>query len=202
MELTSSSWNSRYIENETGWDIGGVSLPLKTYFDSLTNKVLKILIPGSGNGYEAEYLFKSGFKSVYLLDWAISPLHHFHHRVKDFPVEHLLHCDFFSHKEKYDLIIEQTFFCAIDPKLRNDYAKHTHELLNEGGKLVGVLFDDQLNNDLPPFGGSKEEYLRYFTPYFTIKHFERCYNSVEKRAGRELFINLVKKNTHAAKRNP
>ncbi len=197
MELTSAEWNKRYRQSETGWDIGGVSLPLKTYLDTLTNKALKILIPGSGNGYEAEHLFNNGFKNVYLLDWAISPLHHFHHRVKDFSVEHLIHEDFFKHRGNYDLIIEQTFFCAIKPKLRADYARHVFDLLNDGGKLVGVLFDDKLSDDQPPFGGSKEEYLKYFSPYFEINRFERCYNSVEKRAGRELFINLVKKKANA-----
>jgi len=197
MELTSAEWNKRYLQKDTAWDIGSVSLPLKTYFDQLTGKTLKILIPGSGNGYEAEYLFRKGFKNVFLLDWAISPLHHFHHRVRDFPVDHLIHQDFFKHQGRYDLIIEQTFFCAINPRLRPAYAKHVQELLHDGGKLVGVLFDDKLNDDKPPFGGSREEYLKYFTPYFTIKRFERCYNSVGERAGRELFINLVKKNPDA-----
>ncbi|MDZ4844562.1 MAG: methyltransferase domain-containing protein [Chitinophagales bacterium] len=197
MELTSASWNTRYLQKETGWDIGEISTPLKTYFDQLTDKLLKILIPGSGNGYEAEYLFRNGFENVFLIDWAISPLHHFHHRVKDFPVKHLIHQDFFEHKEQYDIIIEQTFFCAIDTKLRSAYAKHAHELLKDGGKLVGLLFDDKLNGDKPPFGGNKEEYLQYFSPYFTIKYFERCSNSIEPRKERELFINLVKKQTDA-----
>ena len=131
MELTSDSWNTRYLKSETGWDIGSVSFPLKNYFDQLTNKSLKILIPGSGNAYEAEYLFRSGFTSVFLLDWAISPLHQFHHRVKEYPVDHLIHEDFFKHKGKYDLIIEQTFFCAIDPKLRPAYAGKVFEMLND-----------------------------------------------------------------------
>lgn len=197
MELTSSSWNTRYEKKETGWDAGAITTPLKAYIDQLADKMLKILIPGGGNGYEAEYLHRHGFQNVFLLDWAIAPLHHFHHRVPDFPVKHLIHQDFFQHTEQYDLILEQTFFCAIDPKLRPAYAKHTHELLKEGGKLVGVLFDDKLNDAQPPYGGNKEEYLQYFSPYFTIKYFERSFNSIEPRKERELFINLVKKKTDA-----
>ena len=193
MKLTSDSWNRRYLKNETGWDIGAVSLPLQTYFDQLSDKSLNILIPGSGNAYEAEYLFKKGFNNVFLLDWAISPLQRFHHRVKQFPKSHLIHRDFFKHKGKYDLIIEQTFFCAIDIKLRQAYAIKVFDLLKNGGNLVGVLFDDKLNNDHPPFGGTKKEYRSYFAPYFNFKHFERCNNSIDSRKGRELFINLVKK---------
>lgn len=197
MELTSEAWNTRYEQKNTGWDVGEISTPLKTYFDQLTDKSLRILIPGCGNAYEAEYLFRKGFENVFLLDWAIAPLRHFHHRVPEFPVKHLIHQDFFKHTSQYDLIVEQTFFCAIDPKLRTEYAKHAQELLKKGGKLVGLLFDDKLNDDHPPYGGNKEEYLACFSPYFTIKHCERCYNSIEPRKGRELFINFVKKNTDA-----
>ncbi|HXH19987.1 MAG TPA: hypothetical protein VNJ07_12995 [Chitinophagales bacterium] len=38
--------------------------------------------------------------------------------MKDIPVVRLIHRDFFKHQGRYDLIIEQTFFCAINPKPR------------------------------------------------------------------------------------
>jgi len=46
-------WEKKYSNDETGWDIGYASTPLTNYFDQLTNKDLKILIPGGGNSYEA-----------------------------------------------------------------------------------------------------------------------------------------------------
>jgi len=61
-------WSKRYEENQTGWDIGYPSTPIKTYVDQLENKDLKILIPGAGNAYEAEYLWQQGFKNVHVLD--------------------------------------------------------------------------------------------------------------------------------------
>ena len=54
-----SYWENRYVDATAVWDIGYVSPPLKEYFDQLTDKQLKILIPGGGNGYEAEYLFQN-----------------------------------------------------------------------------------------------------------------------------------------------
>jgi hypothetical protein len=51
-----------------------VSTPLKTYIEQLDNKDLKILIPGAGNSYEAEFLFRLGFKNVFVLDFAEAPL--------------------------------------------------------------------------------------------------------------------------------
>ena len=38
-------WEQRYTNQETGWDIGSSSTPLKEYIEQLENKNLKILIP-------------------------------------------------------------------------------------------------------------------------------------------------------------
>jgi hypothetical protein len=89
------------------------------------------------------------------------------------------------------LIIEQTLYCAINPLLRNDYARKSAELLDVGGKLVGVLFNRTFESG-PPFGGSKEEYLICFTPYFKSCSMEICHNSAAPRSDNELFIRLIK----------
>jgi hypothetical protein len=191
MFLSSSYWNNRYVENDFGWDAGDITTPLKEYFDQLTDKTIKILIPGAGNYYEAEYLFHNGFRNVFVLDFAEEPLKNIKERCKDFPETQLIREDFFKHKGQYDLIIEQTFFCAIDPTLRSAYTNHMYSLLKPKGKLAGVLFDDVLNTDKPPFGGNKEEYVKYFSPYFEFNTFDKCYNSIKPREGRELFINLM-----------
>jgi SAM-dependent methyltransferase len=186
-------WEQRYKNEQMGWDIGYVSTPIKEYINQLENKELKILIPGCGNAYEAEYLIEKGFKNVYVIDWSEIALKKFSGRAPHFPPANLFNEDFFGHKGQYDIIIEQTFFCALDPSMRADYAKKMHELLKPGGKLTGLLFEDKLNDDHPPFGGSKEEYVKYFEPYFEFKTFEKSYNSIKPRAGKEIFINLTAK---------
>lgn len=192
IDLSAKAWDNRYQNNDIGWDLGQVSPPLKKYFDQLENKDLKILIPGGGNSYEAEYLFKNGFKNVFVVDLSETALKNIQKRVPDFPASQLLNINFFDIDIKFDLIIEQTFFCAILPSLRQSYANKCHELLNDKGKIVGLLFDATLYNNRPPFGGSKAEYLKYFKDLYDIKIFEKCYNSVSNRKGKELFINLLK----------
>ena len=187
------NWEDRYQENNIGWDIGKISDPLKAYFDQLEDKDLKILIPGCGNAYEAEQLWRSGFKNVHLIDIAPSPLRQFAEKIPDFPKDQLILGDFFEHKGEYDLIVEQTFFCAIEPELRQAYADKSRELLKSSGKLVGLLWSVELNEDHPPYGGSKEEYLNYFQDGFNIQVLEPAYNSIGPRAGRELFMILKKK---------
>lgn len=192
IELNANFWEKRYQDQATGWDVGEVSTPLKTYFDQLSDKNLQILIPGCGNAHEAAYLHQQGFTHVFLLDWAKPPLEHFKAQFPDFPENRLICADFFAQTGQYDLIVEQTFFCAINPTLRTQYAQHVHQLLKPGGKLAGLLFNIPLNKDHPPFGGSKAEYLTYFEPLFTSVYLETCYNSISPRAGNELFVLLEK----------
>ncbi len=187
-------WNDRYQTNATGWDIGNVSTPLKMYIDQLSNRQVSILIPGCGNAYEADYLLQQGFADITLID--ISPLLIENLKRKYKLVNgnkpNLICDDFFNLKGQYDLIVEQTFFCALNPSLRKKYCEKVHELLKPGGKLVGLLFEKTFI-DGPPFGGHAAEYRPLFSPYFHIKNMDACYNSIAPRAGAELFINLVKK---------
>lgn len=187
------NWEDLYQNDDTGWDIGYPSTPLKTYIDQLENKQLKILIPGAGNSYEAEYLHKNGFTNVSIIDIAPTAISNFKKRVPDFPEEKIIRGDFFTHQQSYDLIFEQTFFCAIHPSKRSNYVKTMHRLINAGGKLVGLLFDAPLNEDHPPYGGNKEMYQQFFGKHFNIDTMEACHNSIAPRAGRELFIIFSKK---------
>ena len=192
MNLSEDFWENKYKANKIGWDLGEVSPPLKAYFDQLTNKDLKILIPGGGNSYEAEYLFNKGFKNVYVVDFSKTALRNVKNRVPNFPLSQLIHTDFFELNHTFDLVIEQTFFCAINPELRAKYALKMKELLNSNGKLIGLLFDAKLNDDHPPFGGNTKEYISYFEPHFTMDIFTKCYNSFHNRQEMELFVKFIK----------
>ena len=195
-ESLENYWTNRYNENLTGWDIGYPSEPLKVYIDQLKNKSIKILIPGAGNAYEAEYLSSKGFVNTYVLDISDLPLASLKSRVPDFPDKHLIQEDFFQHRGQYDLILEQTFFCSFEPtrENRSNYAKQMHRLLKPKGKLVGLWFKHPLFEGAKrPFGGSKEEYLGYLQPYFTVEVFEDCHNSIKPRMGNELFGIFVKR---------
>lgn len=185
--LSSEYWNERYKNSATGWDLGQVSPPIKEYVDQLKDKSIKILIPGCGNAHEAEYLHKNGFTNVHLLDFASEPLKEFKNRIPDFPESHLHQDDFFKHQGEYDLILEQTLFCAIDPTLRNDYVKTVKRLLVPNGKLVGVMFNCHFEGG-PPFGGNLEEYQSQFSKEFNNIKMEVCHNSITPRSGNELFV--------------
>ena len=107
------------------------------------------------------------------------------------PENQILYGDFFEHEGSYDLIIEQTFFCAIKPQLRQKYVLKCHELLNPNGKLLGVLFNREFEGG-PPFGGSVEVYERLFKSQFSVVNVEECQYSIKPRIGNEVIINCKK----------
>lgn len=190
--FTKDFWNGRYENLQIGWDTGGPTSPFVELFKTIGNKNLKVLIPGCGFAHEGKHIFDLGFKHVYLLDVSELARDEFLNRNPEFPPENYLIEDFFTHEGAYDLILEQTFFCALEPQYRVDYAKQMHSLLKPGGKLKGVLFDTEFEKNGPPFGGKKKEYENYFKDLFIIKKMEPCFNSIKPRLGNELFINLQK----------
>ena len=182
-------WNELYETRQTNWDIGYISTPLKEYFDQLTNKDLAMLIPGCGNSYEAEYLIEEGFTNITVVDISSLLTQDLTKKFKA-AIPHpltVINSDFFALEGQYDLIIEQTFFCALPPSRRSDYVQQTYNLLKPGGKLAGVLFNRSFAGG-PPFGGSMEEYKPLFEERFTLKTLAPCYNSIKPRAGAEAFL--------------
>lgn len=193
MKLNKDYWENRYHLNEIGWDIGTVSTPLKEYIDQIENKELKILIPGAGNGYEFEYLYNAGFQNVFVIDIAKTPLENIQKRMPHLDDKHLIHKDFFELNDTFDLIIEQTFFCAIATDLRKKYVLKMSSLLNSGSKIVGLLFQFPLTEKGPPFGGNENEYRALFQNQFNIKTLESAHNSIKPRENNELFFIFEKK---------
>ena len=187
-------WNNNYITGDTGWDIGEISTPIKNYIDQLNDKNIKILIPGCGNAYEAGYLSDNGFKDITLLDISSVVTDELRKKFAENKNMKVICGNFFQHENKYDLIIEQTFFCALKPDMRESYSEKMKDLLNMNGKIIGVLFDREFEKDGPPYGGSIKEYEKLFSKFFEVKVLENCYNSVQPRRGKEVFINLIQKN--------
>ncbi|MCX8080474.1 MAG: TPMT family class I SAM-dependent methyltransferase [Bacteroidia bacterium] len=193
--LTKNYWNNRYQEKSTGWDIGYPSPPLMEYVINKVPKDWKILIPGSGFSHEAGSLYGLGYQHIWICEFAPSAVEYFKSRYPDFPEAQILMADFFElQNHSFQLILEQTFFCAINPGLRKKYFEQCHTLLQPGGILAGVLFNTVFENAGPPFGGYADEYYQLLDLNdWEVLKWEPCRNSIEPRQGREWWMELRKK---------
>ena len=186
--IDSNYWDLQYSHGNTGWDVGYAIPAIVAYFEQIENKDVKILIPGAGTAHEGIYLYNNGFKNIFLLDYSSIAVEMIKENYPDFPQKQIIYEDFYKHCGDYDFIIEHTFFSAIKPKDRYLYVEKTHELLKNGGKLVGLLFDRTFEGKFPPYGGNKNDYKILFSEKFFIKTMETAINSIKPRKNNELFV--------------
>lgn len=184
-------WEEQYQAKATGWDLGSVSPAMQHYIDTLSDKNSRILIPGCGNSYEAEYLLKQGFTAITLIDIAPTLVADLKEKFKNNPAVRVILGDFFEHQGTYDYILEQTFFCALPPSMRQKYVWKMHKLLAKNGNLSGLLFNRTFTVG-PPFGGSQAEYQLLFKGAFETLQMINEPNSIAPRLNTELFIELKK----------
>ena len=191
--LDPAFWDGRYRDGHTPWDLGTPAPAFVRAVQEGRFELGRLLIPGCGQGHEAVYLARHGFR-VTACD--ISP------RAcgaaarlaaaRRAPVR--LEClDFFalppSYRRGFDYVMEQTFFCAIDPVLRPDYVRVAAEVLRPGGRLFGLFFDIP-DDDGPPFGTDAAELRRLFSGPFEVELLKPCEDSHPRRAGEELWVEM------------
>jgi methyl halide transferase len=192
--LNAEYWNKRHDAGDTPWNIKMPSPPITSYIDQLKDKNIRILIPGAGHAHEAEYLIEHGFENITICDISEVAIEKMKLQMKKSVMINYVNIDFFVLDGTFDLIIEQTFFCAIDPILRSKYVDKMSTLLKPDGKLVGVLFGIEFPHSGPPFGGHVSEYKSLFSVKLHIETMEICYNSIPQRMGNELFFICKKYN--------
>lgn len=192
--LDKDFWEHQWENKTTGWDIGLASPAIIDYFEKIEHKNLKILIPGCGSAYEAEWLVQNGFKDITLIDISPTAAQILKTKFSSHSAVKILCQDFFELKETYDIIIEQTFFCALPPQWRPKYLWKMHHLLAPNGVIAGLMFNKNFEKPGPPFGGTKDEYESLFSPAFQILSLHNTDKSIEPRSGNELWIEMKKNN--------
>lgn len=192
ISIDAAYWNERWLRQETGWDVGYAAPAIAKYLMERVDKNASILIPGCGNAYEAAFLLEQGFTAITVLDFAPEAVQLLQKKFEGNSAINVVHENFFDHEGSYDVIVEQTFFCAIHPQQRLQYAQKAAALLRPKGRLTGLLFNKKFEKAGPPFGGNVQEYRHLFEQFFIIEKMEPCYNSIAPRAGAELFVVLRK----------
>jgi cyclopropane fatty-acyl-phospholipid synthase-like methyltransferase len=190
-------WQRHYDEGDLGWDLGQVAPPFIKLFESKTILPGKTLIPGCGRGHEVIYLAENGFE-VTAVDYSPGAVNHLKSTVQERNLKcEVLHMDFFgidsAHNGVYDLLIEQTFFCAISPEQRSSYVSTVARALKKGGMLAGLFYHTGEEEGGPPFNTTREDIKKYFSDSFEIRQLSKAEDSAEQRKNKEWLAILIKK---------
>ena len=186
--LDEQYWNERHEKADTPWKIDVASPALTQYIDQIEDRTKSILIPGAGHYFEAAYLLEKGFTDITICDISHFAIEKIKSALPESPAIKYYTGDFFELEGSFDLILEQTFFCALNTDLRSQYLDKMVELLSQNGTLAGLLFASHFKKDGPPFGGDIEEYKTLFGKKLYILSIDMCYNSIVPRQGNELFF--------------
>jgi SAM-dependent methyltransferase len=171
------------------WEKGEASPGLVDFLAGHTKLARgKVCVPGCGTGHDAREWARAGF-AVTGYDIAPSAIRLSRERTAaagltaQFELGNFLKDE---PTERFDWVFEHTLFCAIDPGDREEYVRAVLRWLKPGGDYLAVnyMIPDE---DGPPFGTSREELWRRFSPYFDLIQ-EWVPRSYANRTGLELML--------------
>ncbi|MEP7359631.1 MAG: methyltransferase domain-containing protein, partial [Anaerolineales bacterium] len=156
----------------------------------------RLLVVGAGRGHDAREFARHGFE-VTAVDFAAEAVEAMA-RLADpaAPVE-IVQADIFdlppAFDYAFDVLLEYTCFCAIDPARRGEYADMAARVLKPGGTYVALFFplffplDGHAGG--PPFAVAEAEVLALFGARgFKLLRSERPEDSVAQRQGMEVLM--------------
>ena len=105
----------------------------------------KVLIPCCGRGHEAIYLAERGY-GVTAVDLMVEPLDYLRKSARECHLDiEVLHKDIFELPpvcdNAFDVFLEQTCLCSLDPSLHTEYEALAHRTLKPEGQLLGVYME-------------------------------------------------------------
>jgi len=168
-------WEACYRNDDMPWDHGGPAPPLFELIEMQGSAIWlggPVLVPGCGTGHDVRALADDcvpahgldiSFTAVEKAR-ALSPQAGVSYEQGDFldPA--------WCEGKCFPAIWEHTFFCAINPRRRRDYARSAAALLPPNGHLAGVFYlrpwDPGEEEDRPPYKVSVEELEETFSPWF------------------------------------
>ncbi|TFK56081.1 S-adenosyl-L-methionine-dependent methyltransferase [Heliocybe sulcata] len=166
------AWDKAWKENVTPWDAGEVQPPLRDLVEQ--NQVPlprsgRAFVPGCGKGYDAIFIASSLALDTVGADISPTAMQAAREYLGTLPplpngkVEFQT-LDFFEYSvpnnERFDLIYDYTFFVAIPPARRPEWARKMADLLKPGGYLITLMFpmDQSKDTQGPPHYVEYEHY--------------------------------------------
>ncbi len=193
-------WDQVYQSEVPAWELEKPHDAFAATLPQLKLSRSRILVLGAGSGNDAAYFAKQGHK-VTGVDFSSEAIARA--KTKYGSIENLsfVQSDVFqlpqSMNEQFDLVVEHTCYCAIDPTKRSDLIKAWRRVLTDNGFLLGVFFAyDKMAG--PPYGGSEWEIRARLQKTFRILYWQRWQKSSPQRLGKEFLVYAQKLPTLSA----
>lgn len=187
-------WDPMFAAHGGGWELGRAAPPLVAWFSEHVPTDMRALVVGCGRGHEARMLAERGAR-VTAIDFAPSALADARARTDPALAIDYQERDLFSLRggpAAFDLVVEHTCFCAIDPARRDDYVDAVADALVPGGALVGLFYAHGRPGG-PPFTTSQGEVEARFARRFDVAALGPARGSILIRHKQELFGRFVRR---------
>lgn len=188
-------WRKHYDSGDCPWDLNDVAPPWRVLWEEKKLVPGKAIVPGCGRGHEVVFLAEKGF-DVTGVDFAEGAVQNCRDALSQRGLPgNIARENFFAlgreHHGVYDLLLEQTFFCAIHPSDRNRYVETAARTLKPGGLLAGLFYETGGEGG-PPFNTTRSDVIDHFSAEFEIESLAKTPHSHEQRKGKE-WLGLLRK---------
>ena len=158
-------WQEIYQAGRAGWDLGKPTHAFQRLLASGELSPGRLLVVGAGRGHDAREFARHGF-AVTAVDFAGEAVAAMARLADEQAPLAVVQADIFAlppaFDGAFDLLLEYTCFCAIDPSRRGEYADMAARVLKPGGTLVALFFPLDQHAGGPPFAVDEAEVLALF----------------------------------------
>jgi SAM-dependent methyltransferase len=184
-------WDAAYDEKRDGWDLGDVTPPIARALAELRGPGRAIVF-GCGRGHEVRAAARAGFFDVVGVDFAEQPIADAARMTPPDLAKHIewRRADIFGLEEEgaFDLLIEHTSYCAIDPKRRDEWMRVARKVLKPGGTLLGLFYAHDRSGG-PPYATTRDDARAALERNgFRIERSETPTDSIERRRDNEFLV--------------
>ncbi|CAN0922980.1 Probable thiol methyltransferase 2 [Linum grandiflorum] len=165
---SSGGWDKCWEQGLIPWDLGRTTPVILHLLQAGTLPKGRALVPGCGTGYDVVAMacperFVVGLE---ISDKAIEKANQLFSNSPNSNHFAFVKAEFFNWNpsEKFDLIFDYTFFCAIEPNMRPEWAQRINDLLRPDGELITLIFPISDHVGGPPYKVSVSEYEELLHP--------------------------------------
>ncbi|KAG6875013.1 hypothetical protein C0992_005555 [Termitomyces sp. T32_za158] len=194
-----ATWDAAWQANVTPWDAGTHQPPLQEVVESGVINFPRhgqALVPGCGMGYDTIYLASALNLKVLGTDVSETAIERAraHLATNNIPPPGEVSFeagDFFSFKseDKFDVVYDYTFFVAIPPKRRVEWAQQMISLVKPGGYLITLVWPIEPQSEVgPPFFVRVEHYAEVLGEAFEKVFDKAPETSLPRHVGKERIV--------------